>query len=259
VDAGEGVWLTCRASLNRSSHTRVVDAAIGWKSRSASGGALQGGDAERDPLGRAGAHDGRYRAQAARLRSAIGGDRGRGDFILTLLGAGGDATLAEMCAALAAKGRSFSTSALSRFFARRGITLKKVRARGRARAAGYPEASPGVVQNATRPQSGKARLHRRDLGLHEHLAKIWSRSSWRTSACGDPSRPLENNDIRGRTKTGKRRRSARLRRTGPINAQVFEAWVEQFLILTLRPADIVVGLRLLALDLRAMLYVLLCV
>ena len=53
-----------------------------------------------------------------------GGDRrsaaieAEGDFILSLLGSGGDATLAEMCAAL-------STSALSRFFARRGITLKK--------------------------------------------------------------------------------------------------------------------------------------
>ena len=62
-----------------------------------------------------------------------GGDRrsaaieAEADFILSLLGAGGDATLAEMCAALTARGRSFSTSALSRFFARRGITLKKSR------------------------------------------------------------------------------------------------------------------------------------
>jgi transposase len=62
-----------------------------------------------------------------------GGDRRSGaieaesDFILSLLGARCDATLAEMCAALAAKGCSFSTSALSRFFARRGITLKKSR------------------------------------------------------------------------------------------------------------------------------------
>src|SRR5580693_8231878 len=44
-----------------------------------------------------------------------GGDRrsaaieAEADFILSLLGAGGDATLAEMCAALAAKGCSFST------------------------------------------------------------------------------------------------------------------------------------------------------
>jgi transposase len=60
-----------------------------------------------------------------------GGDRrsaaieAEGDFILSLLGSGGDATLAEMQAALAANGHSFSVSALSRFFARRGITLKK--------------------------------------------------------------------------------------------------------------------------------------
>jgi transposase len=60
-----------------------------------------------------------------------GGDRrsaaieAQAGFILSLLGPGGDATLAEMRAALAAKGHSFSISALSRFFARRGITLKK--------------------------------------------------------------------------------------------------------------------------------------
>ncbi len=60
-----------------------------------------------------------------------GGDRrsaaieAQADFILSLLGPGSDATLAEMRAALAAKGHSFSISALSRFFARRRITLKK--------------------------------------------------------------------------------------------------------------------------------------
>ena len=60
-----------------------------------------------------------------------GGDRRSGaieaqaDFILSLLGPDGDATLAEMRAGLAAKGHSFSLSALSRFFARRGVTLKK--------------------------------------------------------------------------------------------------------------------------------------
>ena len=60
-----------------------------------------------------------------------GGDRrsaaieAQAGFILSLPGPGGDATLAEMRAALAAKGHSFSISALSRFFARRGITLKK--------------------------------------------------------------------------------------------------------------------------------------
>ncbi len=60
-----------------------------------------------------------------------GGDRrsaaieAQADVILSLLGPDGDATLAEMRAALAAKGHSFSLSALWRFFARRGVTLKK--------------------------------------------------------------------------------------------------------------------------------------
>ena len=60
-----------------------------------------------------------------------GGDRrskaieAQADFILSLLGPEGDATLAEMQAALAAAGHSFSISELSRFFARRRITLKK--------------------------------------------------------------------------------------------------------------------------------------
>ena len=45
-------------------------------------------------------------------------------FILSLL-TPRDATLAEMRGVLLAAGHSFSISALSRFFARRGVTLKK--------------------------------------------------------------------------------------------------------------------------------------
>ena len=60
-----------------------------------------------------------------------GGDRrsmaieAQAAFILSLLGPQGDATLAEMRGVLLAAGHSFSISALSRFFARRGVTLKK--------------------------------------------------------------------------------------------------------------------------------------
>jgi transposase len=62
---------------------------------------------------------------------AQGGDRrstaieAQADFILSLMGPDGDATLAEMRSALATQGHSFSIAALSRFFARRRITLKK--------------------------------------------------------------------------------------------------------------------------------------
>jgi transposase len=60
-----------------------------------------------------------------------GGDRrsaaieAQADLVLSVMGADKDATLVEMRAALLANGHSFSVSALSRFFARRKITLKK--------------------------------------------------------------------------------------------------------------------------------------
>ena len=60
-----------------------------------------------------------------------GGDRrsraieAQADRILALIAAKSDSTLEEMRTALAAEGHSFSKSALSRFFQRRKITLKK--------------------------------------------------------------------------------------------------------------------------------------
>jgi transposase len=68
-----------------------------------------------------------------------GGDRrsaaieAQADFILSLLGPGGDDTLAEMRAALAAKGHSFRISALSRFFARRCESARGPRVDRRAK------------------------------------------------------------------------------------------------------------------------------
>ncbi|WP_167770497.1 hypothetical protein [Bradyrhizobium niftali] len=54
-----------------------------------------------------------------------------------------DSTFEELKAMLAAYGHAFSVSALSRFFQRRTITLKKDRARRRAGAAGRPEEAGG--------------------------------------------------------------------------------------------------------------------
>jgi transposase len=60
-----------------------------------------------------------------------GGDRrsraieAQAEGILALVAAKRDSTLEELRAALAAKGHAFSASALSRFFQRRRITLKK--------------------------------------------------------------------------------------------------------------------------------------
>jgi transposase len=60
-----------------------------------------------------------------------GGDRrsraieAQGERILALIGAKSDSTLEELRAALAADGHRFSLSALSRFFQRHKMTLKK--------------------------------------------------------------------------------------------------------------------------------------
>jgi transposase len=60
-----------------------------------------------------------------------GGDRrsraieAQAERILALITAGPDSTLEELNAALASDGHAFSVSALSRFFQRRKITLKK--------------------------------------------------------------------------------------------------------------------------------------
>ena len=147
-------------------------------------------------------------------------------FILSLLGPQGDATLAEMRGVLLAAGHSFSISALSRFFARRGVTLEKVGARDRARSARYPGSAVGLGSmplilirrssfSSTRP--GPPRTWREDAVA---LPK--------GNACAP----------RSLTAIGKRRLSwphearRNCRRTvfhGPINAQVFQAYVEQFL------------------------------
>jgi transposase len=54
-----------------------------------------------------------------------GGIEAQADRILALIAAKPDSTLEELKAALAADGHTFSVSALSRFFQRRKITLKK--------------------------------------------------------------------------------------------------------------------------------------
>ena len=105
--------------------TRVVDAVIGGMSRRQAAVHFKVGtsSAIRWVARALTMGDIRPKPQGGDRRSAA--IEAEADFIVSLLGTGGDATLAEMRSALAAKSHSFSLSALSRFFARRGITLKK--------------------------------------------------------------------------------------------------------------------------------------
>ena len=78
-----------------------------------------------------------------------------------------------------------------------------------------------------------------DLGLHEHGAKMRSRSQG-TPARRDLSAIGKRRLSWPRTEARRNRRPTLSGFDGPINAQVFEAYVEQFLAPTLRAGDVVV-------------------
>ena len=154
-----------------------------------------------------------------------------------------DAIASQRCvASCSPQAMSFSISALSRFFARRGVTLAKkvLRTRPTQDSARYPEAPSGLVRNPKLDlDPEKLVCHRRDLGLHEHGAKMRSALP-KGNACA-PRSP------HGHWKTTTFVAALRLEEIvaplvfdGPINAQVFEAYVEQFLAPTLRAGDVVV-------------------
>ena len=71
-----------------------------------------------------------------------------------------DQSLEELRARLAERGIAASSSALPRFFQRRGLTRKKALARGRTGARGRPEQTPCLVRGATRSRPRQARVHR---------------------------------------------------------------------------------------------------
>ena len=79
-----------------------------------------------------------------------------------------------------------------------GSRSKKVRTRGRARAPRHSETSPSLVRKPARSRSGKAGLHRRDLGLHQYGAPLWARAQRRKTESCRPTWPLENDNLRRR-------------------------------------------------------------
>ena len=71
-----------------------------------------------------------------------------------------DITLSELCAELAQRGIATSTSAVSRFFERFGITFKKKRSGQRAGAPGRGGRARSLARGPAPSQSDEARLHR---------------------------------------------------------------------------------------------------
>lgn len=193
----------------------------------------------RHSLDLAGRDERRPCAQAHGRRSAIGGDRspgrddpvsGRGD---------ADSTLAELQAALAEKGHRFSVSAIWCFFARRRITLKKS-----AHAA--EQDRPDILKRREDWFESQLDLDPERLGF---IDETWASANMaRRSGRAQRGQRLQASVPRGHWKTTTFVAGLRLDGLvaplvfdGSINAQAFEAYVEQFLAPTLSPADIVVN------------------
>jgi transposase len=82
------------------------------------------------------------------------------DRIIRWLGAQPDMTLAELQARLAKQRLAVSQTSIFRFVRHLRFTFKKKPARGRARPAGRSRSPQGMVQDANKPGSKKARVHR---------------------------------------------------------------------------------------------------
>ena len=98
-----------------------------------------------------------------------------------------DITLADLRSELAGRGIAVSVAGLWRFFARRKITVKKVRACGGAGPSRRAEAARGMVRGPTRPRSRTLGVHRRDRRQHQDGAAARSGAA-AGSACAPRSR-----------------------------------------------------------------------
>lgn len=81
--------------------------------------------------------------------------------------------LREVRDRLAEQGVQTSTSGLSRFYYRHGITWKRGDARSPAGACGRKSGPRGLVRGTARTRPGPARVPGRDSGCHQHGAPLW--------------------------------------------------------------------------------------
>src|SRR5215207_5488666 len=90
-------------------------------------------------------------------------------FLLCLVEAEPDITIAEMQERLRVEAEvEASTGTIWTFLDRAGLTFKKDRPRNRAGSPRRPDATGSLVRGPARPRSRPARLHRRDLDVHQH-------------------------------------------------------------------------------------------
>ena len=150
-----------------------------------------------------------------------------------------DLTLQKLCDRLRSeKGVKADTSMMSRFFRRIGVTLKKDARRARTRPGGHKPASDALANLSEPHRSRPPRLYRRDLGQNQHDPPL------RLGAKGErlidkvPHSHWETATFLAALRSD--RIDAPCLFDGPINGERFRAYVEQFLVPTLKAGDVVI-------------------
>jgi transposase len=164
-------------------------------------------------------------------------ERERG-WLLERLAAKPNVTLRGLVAELVGRRVLTSYGSVWRIVRDAGITLKKEPDRTRAGPDGGCPTTCAMAQVPRLDRPSSFRLRRRDLGQDEHdpLARLVPARG--AAGRQGAARPLAHADLPRRIVLRPDRRTARARR--PINGQSFTAYIEQFLLPTLSPDDIVV-------------------
>ena len=160
------------------------------------------------------------------------------DWLLARIAEKPDLTLRAIRAELVADGVKASYGAVWAFFAREGITFKKRACTPASRTAPTSPAGATGGRNIRAGLIPSAGLYRRDLGQDQHDPAAWALP---------PRHPPGRKVPQARWRTLTFLAALRCDRIaapcvidGPINGTSFRAYVEQFLVPTLSPGDIVI-------------------
>ena len=216
IDAVERGEISRRAAARRYAISELV--AIKWLERVER-------DGSREPVGHGGHRSSKLMAHR--------------DFLEAARAQKSDVTLQALCDRLSAeRGVKADTSMMSRFFRRIGVTVKK---RPSSHAAGSPghQSPPQTMAGLSGPYRSQAiGVHRRDLDEDQYDPP---------ARLGPRGQRLVDKVPQGKWKTATFLAALRNDRIdapclfdGPINGERFHAYVEQFLVPTLKPGDVVI-------------------
>ena len=219
---------------------RVVAAIEGGTVVPPGGGAVRGERLQRDPLAAAGVGPRAMSDPALWAATAVpAAIESHAELILGLVDKKRDVTLAELRAALAERGSRWARPRCGASSTGGRSRSKKVSARGRAGSSRHPEAARGLVRGATRPRSRTLWCSSMKPAPPPRwpVATVGRRRGERLRA-ERAARALEDHHLRRRPEAVGHDRAHGPGR--PDEQPCFLAYVEQVLVPTLRPGDIVI-------------------